>query len=248
MNHPFVAERAVRLSRSTNRIPDLYQFLYQRDPTEEELQMALEFLRSDTIRELGNPNVRNWTYGYGEIDVSTKRVSLFKPLPHFNGTEYQGGEDYPDPKLGWLKLTSKGGHPGNDLKHAIVRRWTAIEDGVYSVSSRVSHEPEVGDGIHAFICHNERGVLKSATVHHSTEQLDVTSIPIWKGDTIDFIVDIRAGLNSDQFLWSATVSKDGDNRIWDTEKDFTPPIGPHLTPSQQLVQVLMLANEFMFVD
>lgn len=256
LNHPFIAQRATRLAALGSRsneakwISQLYQALYQRDPTEEELRLADEFIQSDPV--CGLLKTSNWTYGYGEFDPAAKRVKIFNPLPHFNGTDWQGGENYPDAKLGWLKLTSTGGHPGNDLKHAVIRRWTATEDGEYSVVSRVSHIPEVGDGIRAMICHSERGILGSATVFHSSENLNLSSIKIWKGDTLDFIVDICEGLNSDQFLWSATISKieadsiTGGSTLSDAERDFTP--RHRLDRQQQLAQVLMLANEFMFVD
>lgn len=60
----------------------------------------------------------------------------------------------------------------------------------------------------AFVSHNKLGLLRSATVHHSTEQLDLESVAMAQGDSIDFVVDIREGLNSDQFQWYAQVNID----------------------------------------
>ena len=75
------------------------------------------------------------------------------------------------------------------------------------------------------------------------------------GDTLDFIVDIRNGLNSDQFLWSpkitlvASSGSGGDGAPpWDAQKDFTGPPVALLSQWQQLAQALMLANEFVFLD
>jgi hypothetical protein len=257
LNHPFVAGRAIALSATSKSIPNLYQSLFQREPSEVEQKLAKQFLQSESIcgiRPASNPDL--WTYGYGELHPDTKRVILFKPLPHFSGTEWQGGTDYPDSKLGWLKLSAVGGHPGNDLKHVVIRRWTAIADGEYSVISRVTHEPKEGDGIRAFVIHSERGVLQSATIHSSSEQLNTNSLPIWKGDTIDFVVDIGNGLNSDQFLWDITISKRSLDQegtfsqkvVSQSKSDFTIPSDPNLDRWQQLAQVLMLTNEFMFVD
>ncbi len=267
MNHPFIAERAIQLiasvneSNSTDRIAKLYNALYQRKPTDDELRLAVEFLQSDSAVPQPARTPQLWSYGHGEFDPTAGRILTFKPLPHFNGSAWQGGENYPDPKLGWLKLNATGGHPGNDLKHAVVRRWTAFVEGDYSIVSKISHEPEVGDGVRAFVCHNESGLLRSATLHHSTEQMDVATIPIRKGDTLDFVVDIRDGLNSDQFLWAITITRleamrveaigAGGNSVplvSDAEKDFPTESDSQLNRWQQFAQVLMLANEFMFVD
>ena len=236
--------------------PKLYESLYQRPPTGDELKLAIDFINSDdeSIELVRAPS--QWSYGYGEFDSATGRVATFTLLPHFSGTAWQGGDSYPDTKLGWLQLSSTGGHPGNNLKHAIVRRWTATLNGSYAIHSKISHEPEVGDGIRAFVSHGTRGLLRSATLFHSAEQIDVDTIAIIKGDTLDFTVDIRDGLNSDQFLWSpkitltGTTGAGGDtvNQIFDAEKDFARESKSHLDRWQQLAQVLMLANEFMFVD
>ncbi len=267
MNHPFMAERAIQViasvneSNSTDRIAKLYNALYQRKPTDDELRLAVEFLQSDSAVPQPARTPQLWSYGHGEFDPTAGRILTFKPLPHFNGSAWQGGENYPDPKLGWLKLNATGGHPGNDLKHAVVRRWTAFVEGDYSIVSKISHEPEVGDGVRAFVCHNESGLLRSATLHHSTEQMDVATIPIRKGHTLDFVVDIRDGLNSDQFLWAITITRleamrveaigAGGNSVplvSDAEKDFPTESDSQLNRWQQFAQVLMLANEFMFVD
>lgn len=87
-----------------------------------------------------------WSYGYGEFDTQSGRLKNFSPLPRFVGSAWQGGDNFPDSRLGWLQLTAVGGHPGNDLKHAVVRRWTAAQDGNYALNSVLVHEPEVGDG------------------------------------------------------------------------------------------------------
>lgn len=265
MNHPFIAERATRLVASlqngtdSQRITTLYQKLYQRPPSTEELQLASEFIQSDpTFAEsIKRPVVPSlWTYGYGEFEPTTGRIAMFHPLPHFSGDAWQGGVNFPDPKLGWLKLDAKGGHPGNDFKHAIVRRWTATDEGDFSVHSKITHEPEVGDGVRAFVSHSRNGLLRSVTLHHSSEQIDIESIAIQKGESLDFVVDIREGLNSDQFLWSPKIIKnatagavtDNAKTVSDAERDFPGESDSPLDRWQQLAQVLMLANEFMFVD
>ncbi|HSH92670.1 MAG TPA: DUF1553 domain-containing protein, partial [Roseimicrobium sp.] len=265
LNHPFLADRARALAGrvagageadDAGRVRRLFSFLYQRAPTKSELSTALAFVKVgsepavvETSRELSLA----WQYGYGEMDESTGRLKSFTALPHFNGSAWQGGEKWPDAKLGWAQVTATGGHPGNDRKHAAVRRWVAPQSGNYTITSTLIHEPAPGDGIRAFISHNGRGLLKSATVHQSTELMNLESVALDKGDTLDFVVDIRDVLHSDQFLWSpkvAAVANATSAKIaaWDANRDFTGNPKRLLDAWQQLAQALMLSNEFLFLD
>ena len=86
--------------------------------------------------------------------------------------------------------------------------------------------------------------------------MNLDGLSLKAGDKLDFVVDIGNGLNSDQFLWSPRIRSAGsagsggdvDAQVWDAEADLPEPTDGALDPWAQLVQVLMLANEFMFVD
>lgn len=265
MNHPFVVQQAkILLSRTdvkpadvAARIRRIYAHLFQREPNADEMDSALRFVQE------GQPPViaaashaRSWQYGYGEWDEVSGRVKNFKPLPYFTGNAWQGDEAWPNQNLGWAQLTATGGHPGNDRQHAVVRRWIAPADGSYAVKSTLLHEPAPGDGIRSFISHSQQGRLHAGKLHQGRAELNFDTLSFKAGDTLDFIVDIGDVLNSDQFLWStrisntATVGAGGDEQpdTWDTEKDFYAQPKSQLDAWDQFVQVLMLSNEFMFVD
>ena len=218
-----------------------------------ELEAALAFVKAEPKAPEKQEKPNAWQYGYGEWDAAAGRMKSFTALPHFNGNAWQGGENWPDARLGWAQLSATGGHPGNDRRHAVARRWVAPQDGSYAISSTLIHEPAVGDGIRAFISHSRRGLLRSAALKQSTAVLNVDAMPMSAGDTVDFIVDLGDGLNSDQFLWSPKIVSaiTGDRSAalaWDAQKDFPAPSGTSLSPWQQLAQTLMLTNEFVFVD
>ena len=266
MNHPFVVQQAKELvqkaaaSKSDEaRIGLIYGKLFQRNPTPDEQAFAQRFVQAEATPVIAETDhSKSWQYGYGEWDESTGGVKNFKPLPHFTGSAWQGDEAWPNEKLGWAQLTAEGGHPGNDRKHAVVRRWIAPADGSYDLRSTLIHEPGVGDGIRAFVSHSRLGKLRSATLLGSKADLQLDAIAFHAGETLDFIVDIGSGLNSDQFLWSpkispsvtATTGAGGDtpSDAWDAKKDFSAQPKSQLNAWEQLVQVLMLSNEFMFVD
>jgi hypothetical protein len=137
-----------------------------------------------------------------------------------------------------------------------------------NIQSMLVHEPEPGDGIRAFIVSSRTGVLASTVIHQAKQQPAVAGIAVEAGETLDFLVDIREQLNSDQFLWSielreAVPSKDaGANGgspdttplpspsavTWSSTADFPKAPNPELTPLQQLAQILLCSNEFLFVD
>jgi hypothetical protein len=222
---------------------------YQRPPTESEQQAAIAFLAAppeDAPPPRSEPLA--WQYGYGKLFEAEGRVD-FHALPHFTGAAWQGGPLFPDATLGWVQLTATGGHPGNDLDHAAIRRWTAPRAGTVSIKSTAMHQVAAGDGIRSWIVSNRHGVLASTAIHNRQHSLDVEKLPVETGDTIDFIVDINANLNSDQYLWSAEINDVADASVsWNSLRDFggTPP--DLLDNWEQLAQVLLLANELMFVD
>ena len=81
----------------------------------------------------------------------------------------------------------------------------------------------------------------------------VERVELQPGDTIDFVVDIIQELNSDQFLWSpriTLVNEEGRTgaTFWETGTDFTRSDVSRLSPWAQLAQVLLLSNEFLFLD
>jgi len=269
MNHPFVVQQAralVKWSAQTpergaadaGRIQFIYQHLFHRHPTPAELTSAIAFVQEDQPPVIAEADhSKSWQYGYGEWDENAGRVKNFKPLPHFTGSAWQGNEAWPNKELGWAQLTAAGGHPGNDRKHAVVRRWIAPEDGTYAVKSTLQHTPAAGDGIRSFISHSQQGRLHAGKLHQGTADLNFDTLAFKSGDTLDFIVDIGDELNSDQFLWSmrihqagTTVGAAADDPVqsWDAEKDFSAQPKSQLNAWEQFVQVLMLANEFMFVD
>ncbi|GEP42361.1 DUF1549 and DUF1553 domain-containing protein [Brevifollis gellanilyticus] len=265
MNHPFIVQQVrallirpeMKSADPSARIRRIYEILFQRSPSVDELGSALSFVGERQPPVLAEADhSRSWQYGYGEWDEAEGRVKEFKRLPHFTGSAWQGEEAWPNKELGWAQITAAGGHPGNDRKHAVVRRWIAPADGVYAVKSTLLHEPASGDGIRSFISHSEQGRLHAGKLHQGTADLNFATLAFQKGETLDFIVDIGDVLNSDQFLWSmriqqaATIGAGGDAsaEVWDAEKDFSAQPKSQLDVWEQFVQVLMVANEFMFVD
>lgn len=264
MNHPLVLGRVKALSQSVpedvwpvERVQILFQRILQRSPSDSELRESLEFVDTSADVAASSPpaTAADWSYGYGRYEESRQTILQFQALPYFNGNAWQGGSKWPDAKLGWTQVTSTGGHPGNTREHACIRRWTASHAMTISLQSKLIHEPAAGDGIRAFVVSSRAGLLHSAVIHADSVELNRKAIAVEAGETIDFVVDINDVLNSDQFLWSimvtrqdATESTDPGELVWNSETDFPQNTTHRLTPWEQLAQVLMCSNEFLFVD
>ncbi len=295
LNHAFVARSARRVVESVLRgapeamqvggpgkvfetsarpiITALFEQVLGRGPTATEVESALAFLDQPTdALPKRRVEADSWQYGFGKFDEQQCSIEGFTKLPHFNGQAWQGGVKWPDDKLGWVQVTATGGHAGNDLEHAAVRRWTAPTDGEYQVQSVVKHNSSQGDGIRvAMLVRRSAGaltadntapahvILQTAIVHDT--QVDFSTKPLEKplqlraGDNIDFVVDFNKNLNNDQFAWAPQINRiDSDAqasavpRTWNAEADFAGAQIELLDVWQQLAQVLLVSNELMFIE
>ena len=70
--------------------------------------------------------------------------------------------------------------------------------------------------------------------------------------TIDFVTDSRANTNSDVYTWPVTLrltTSDKDpGQIWDSTTGFHGPLTVPLNRWQELAQILLMSNEFAFID
>ena len=92
-----------------------------------------------------------------------------------------------------------------------------------------------------------------------------------QGETLDFIVDIHGGLSYDSFAWSPTIvelpaarsatapesavdvkstaiADSSPPKSWNYSEQFRQADPIPMTPLQSLAQVLLMSNEFHFVD
>ncbi len=273
LNHPFVAARAAaiveRLPSSDQvtareRITSLYRTILQRNPSEEEVAMLSEWIASATppSKEPSSERTLAWSYGYGEVDHEAKKLRSFTPLPYATETHWQGGPNLPDGNLGWVHITNRTIHSGNDSQHSAILRWTAPEPGTATVRSVAEHPHPQGDGVRATLISSREGIVKSEIVAHGSVEFHLDEINVEAGDTIDFIVERHETLSYEDANWapgitlsgstissklpSATASQSPLN--WDASKDFKTQEPKYLTPWEQLTQILLISNEAQFVD
>lgn len=269
LNGRFVVEQARALAARSEaagsggdparRVEALYRLAFGRAPAPAETALGVEFIRKEgELTRRGEAGASGaWQYGYGRYDEKARKVAGFQPLPHFTGMAWQGGPALPDPKLGWVMLTAAGGHPGRD--RAAIRRWKAPRDGEISITGTVSHAGAQGDGVLARIVSSRQGELASFAVCRGEAETRLSGIEVKSGETVDFLVECRADEGWDSFEWAPVVrlvernaaTAGGAPREWNAQADFAGPPGASarpLDPWEKYAQVLLLTNEFMFVD
>jgi len=126
------------------------------------------------------------------------------------------------------------------------------------VQSTLVHEPNEGEGVRGFLVSSRAGLLKQVAVHHGQADLNADMVEIKAGDTLDFVTDLGKELSYNQFLWKAVITPlgQGDKAAhpqaaqsnFDAYRDFGGQPAKQLDPWEQLAQVLLSANEFLFVD
>ena len=251
-NSPFMATEmrllASRLPASSDeqRIIDLYHRVLGREPEADELTLAREFVGDATIEQPTSTNL--WSYGYGRFDVETGKLAGFKPLPHFTGLAWQGGSVLPDPTIGWVHWSPNGGHPGN-RDHSAVLRWTAPRTLKLRAAGQLRHAAKEGDGVQGFVVINGLRIVSKWSVKATSKPTAIGELSVEAGDTIDFVVHCGADENSDSFGWAPRLEEVGESSLqWDAGKQFRGAAPSALDVWSQLTQVLLLSNEFQFVD
>jgi hypothetical protein len=214
--------------------------------------VALQFLAAALGESEDVGHAAPWQYGYGKFDAQTGRLASYTPLPHFTGTAWQGGAELPDPKLGWVTLNAGGGHPGNDADHAAIRRWIVAADGSVAIQGSLEHLSDQGDGVRGRIVSDRQGLLAEWTVHRRSVPTKLDGIRVKRGEKIDLVTDCVSGPGYDSFRWAVAIrltsTPANDRRSWDSSSDFRGPPAAALGRWQRLAQVLLMTNEFAYVD
>ncbi len=230
----------------------LVRRVLSRDPSEEEQRQFVAFLQQAPASFVVASE--HWTYGTAKLDAD-RRVSDFQPFAVFKDKRWQAKDKYPDDgTFGYASLIDNGGHSMRGADGGVVRRWTAPVAGDVTIAGMIGHREKRGDGVQAIVwCGNEQ--LYSEVRHGENRKFGPLKTRIEKGQTIDFVINRGDSDSFDSFVWQATiklVTESGQEFETDSAEDFKGPGGSRasrpLDRLEQLAQVLLMSNEFAFVD
>lgn len=183
----------------------------------------LDISQQKSLPQLPSPPPAVWAYGYGRFDEQSK-LTDFTPLPHWTGSDWQGGSKRPDPTIGWVIINKAGGHPGRE--YSAIRRWIAPAAGTLTIAGTLTHGSEHGDGVRGRIVSSRSGMAGEWQVHNSKAATNVANLDVQPGDTIDLIADCLAHETSDSFSWPSTITLQtptGESLTFNASEDFHGP-------------------------
>jgi hypothetical protein len=262
LNSPFTLDCARSLASRfhkpgfdpTTALRDLYQCILQRDPTSRELTRALNYLDRYPRHDVVMPEVSDWQYGYGDYDVKQKRIANFTALK-FTGQVIKGTKvGLMD--LSKLEINPEGGQPAKDK--AAIRRWIAPLDGRVSIYAELIHTNKTGDGVLCRLVSSRQGLLGEWAAANTNLLTTAHDLEVQRGETLDFLTVCRDDPKNDTFKWAPTISMGtaempgmkGMSMRWDAKSNFRDPakVPQPISPWEEFAQVLLLSNEFSFIE
>lgn len=225
----------------TQRIVALYRRILRRPPTTGELERAAAFLR--VSGKEGKQSAGAWSYGHGRLQQETGRVA-FEPFAHFTGEAWQGEAKLPGKKVGWVHWTAVGGHPGQG-DHAAILRWVAPRTGTVHISGELARPDQRGDAVRGLVVVRD-SILGEWTVPPNGNKETEVTVQVVAGETVDFLVESTGDEAFDGFRWAPVITADGAQvPLAEARAGFS---GPSLDRWPLFAQVLLLSNEFLYVD
>ncbi|MEN3940250.1 PSD1 and planctomycete cytochrome C domain-containing protein [Prosthecobacter sp. SYSU 5D2] len=275
MNSPFMQQRSMKLAAATpvkgstidsEAIRALYQRVLLRSPQPEEVELAQRFCNdADALSNRSAAFV--WRYGSGVVETAAAsgKVSLvgYAPLPHFGKVgqsthRWTPETVYPSKEFGHLYIGAGNGHPGK--KGAAVMQWTSpFEKEKIRISGTIKRSSPKGNGVRAWILSSRAGKIREELVKPAGSVDLNAEIEVTQDEVLSFVVDCEEGsTDSDSYSWAPKIERmDATGTVTPVTRADTDFCGPDAwpvnrdkpqSPLAQLGQVLMMSNEFQFVD
>lgn len=130
-----------------------------------------------------------------------KHGEFFYPMPKFSEEvtpTWRSGRDYP-------YVDSRVFYPSNS--YAAVKKWTANEECIVSISGDINVSENSSDGIIAKIVRN-KDILWQETVFSEKVAANVGDIELKKGDSLFFIAESNGNMKGDKTFWNPVITYD----------------------------------------
>lgn len=276
MNSPFMQDRSRHTAGQTpvkgstvdsQAVQALYQRILLRSPSPAEVELAQRFCNdANTLGRRAAAFV--WRYGSGQVekDPATGKVVVagFEPLPHFGKIgqstwRWTPEKTFPSKQgFGHLYIGAGNGHPGSD--HAVIMQWTSpFEKEKIRITGTLKRSSERGNGVRAWIISNKKGKIREELIKPASGSELNADLEVEQDEVLSFVVESEnKNTDSDSFNWAPKIERLGVegslSLITRADTDFCGPARWPVnrpkaqTPLAQLAQVLMMSNEFQFVD
>lgn len=270
MNSPFMRARADAIAKAipqtgstldSEAIRAVYHRIFARDPKPDEVELAQRFAADATTFNGETPF--RWSYGTMKLTRTPDGKAAFSDFLAFSKLTARGGSEkiwshtgkIPDSIWHYAFWSNHGGHAAND-DTLVAARWYAPADMSIIIDGTLSRSSDQGNGVRGWIVNSRTGILSEYLVEPKNMKATTqTTTDVKRGDIVSFIVSSENDTNSDSFDWQPRISQAStDKLLTDAKSDFCGtdrwPIDREKPqqPLSQLAQVLLMSNEFLFVD
>jgi hypothetical protein len=264
LNGPLVLRQAAKLSADPvfraladdkTKLVWLYERIYQREPSAEELRDALDWIRAADPADY-QPRLS----GVWEIRHAPDTGGLpgdAHAFPIFSDGVWKTGPDPASAPIRWLNAGAGGGHPA--AGHDLILRWRALGAGEVRMTGSIKRTGQGG----ATLAWNLAKSGSTEFISHplapdSESKIESEWTPVAAGDTMDFVLRAPDGDACGSVGWTLRVmgreSSGGKpvevgnlNKQFPTT-DSPPPAATTTDPWADLIQMLWASNEFHFID
>ncbi|MDE0126879.1 MAG: PSD1 and planctomycete cytochrome C domain-containing protein [Bryobacterales bacterium] len=272
LNSSFLAEQARALAASCGEPEQCIDTIHRRvlgrplDGSARETALAFVSEEHDTPTEDTSAQAGDsvWTHGTAKLDIKAGKVLELRPMTHRVEDRIQPAAMMPAPGTGRASLNALGGHPGDGIDSAVVRRWTARRSMRVSITGDLNHRMgeqsqrfNHSNGVRGWIVSSVRGVLATWTVRGFEVATTIRNLDVAEGEHLDFVVDSFGDYEADAFNWSPLIEEvlsaeerraDMEPMSWSAEEGFPKAVETPLNRLEQYAQVLLMTNEFAFSD
>ena len=263
LNGRLVLRQAARLSSDAafkglpddrTRIHWIYQKLFRRAPSDEEMQVAQDWIGSANPADYAPPLGGYWEVRHGPDEG--KPSADLSPFPIFADNVWKITPDPSTSPIRWLNAGARGGHAS--ARYTMVMRWRSNGAGKVRMTGQLTRTQK-GGNILAWRIDGKGATLAEARLSpDASVDIAGTWIDVKPGDTMDFVLRAPDGDACGNVNWtlriegreseSQPVAEVGDfTRQFPTSNDPIPGAAS-ADPWADLIQMLWASNEFHFID
>lgn len=261
LNGPLILRQARKLAADPAfmAIPDpatkvrwLYQKIYQRTPSAEELTDATAWIAQADPSDYQPRLSGTWEIRYAK-EREHGQLGEALPLPLFHGGSWKTGPVLAEAPIKWLSAGPQGGHGADG--HALILRWRAHGSGEVRLAGNLKRTQKGGVPT-AWRISGQAEPTELAP--GSSAKIDGKWTKVTSGATIDLMLLSPHGDNHGSLAWNLRIlgreTPDAETaELGKFDRDFPkpdlqPPSPGAGDPWADLIQILWASNEFHYIN
>ncbi len=263
LNSPLMIRQAEKLAASAelNNLPDelskvrfLYQRIYQRPPSAEELAAITRWLASSDPIDFEPALSGYWEIRYARDNDGV--LSEESTFPMFLEKSWRTGPELATSPIRWLHAGPDSGHTADG--YSLILRWRSLGSGQVKMRGSIKRTQKDGNPLEWKIFHNGNDITTTRLGPNQSTPISSDWLEVTAGGSVDFVLRAPEPVNMGSTAWDLKIlgRNQSDSRpreLGDLKTQFPTnnnppsPLKPS-TPWADLIQMLWASNEFNFIE